>query len=610
MSNPFKTTGERILPFAAALCLLAWAPGTARAQTQTFTPEQFVTADYFAVLGRAPDSTGWLYYDHALNTGTARDSVTGTLLSSDEYTGSCGVHLTGTPIYTVSNGTPVILAGTTYGNGGSYPCSKPASNQDFVTLLYLDALRREPDLPGWYYWYSLLLPNGALSQASAVAAFIATGTEFWSDWGVSYPAYPLSASISGSAPQNVMINYSGTSSPSNISSGAVFIGTGNPATYGSALTGCSFEWWQNEGVEMWESGPNGWYYLGSGTLGNSGSIPGLYDCSLDLLHSSYNSSTGVLTLALTYLSGMPGQPSIWSYAYNVHSWPSLPYQSLLASVTLQTSPAGLSLTADTATCASAPCTYMWAPGSIHTIAAPSPQQLNGITYGFSSWSDGGGASHNITVPSTAATYTASFVPATDPESATSQNLTVTAYGMAPPVASAFSCGAGNCANHNSAITYAPPGTGGNAHFQMYGDSTTYVTGNDAWDSSISVSAKITQWPAWTTGWNGADLGSECSSPAIAYGTATADARVPCPPPQTNSYTILSGPTTFTLHGSHTVTNPLTNALPSADTYDTLSFVSTNKTSLTYSNIPVDQYSNIPGSSSPPTVSSADGVTAS
>jgi hypothetical protein len=48
-------------------------------------------------------------------------------------------------------------------------------------------------------------------------------------------------------------------------------------------------------------------------------------------------------------------------------------------------------------------------GSANTLSAPSPQTLAGRTYDFSSWSDGGLATHSITA-SAAATYTATFTP--------------------------------------------------------------------------------------------------------------------------------------------------------------------------------------------------------
>jgi hypothetical protein len=53
-------------------------------------------------------------------------------------------------------------------------------------------------------------------------------------------------------------------------------------------------------------------------------------------------------------------------------------------------------------------TFQWTPGSHHTLRAPSPQ-IEGDTYVWSSWSDGGARTHTITTPSAAATYTVTFV---------------------------------------------------------------------------------------------------------------------------------------------------------------------------------------------------------
>ena len=78
-------------------------------------------------------------------------------------------------------------------------------------------------------------------------------------------------------------------------------------------------------------------------------------------------------------------------------------------ITVNSSPAGLSLLMDGVAC-TAPCTQQWAPGSTHVIAVPGAPQSggSGIQYVYASWSDGGAASHSITVPSSATTYTASF----------------------------------------------------------------------------------------------------------------------------------------------------------------------------------------------------------
>jgi hypothetical protein len=50
-------------------------------------------------------------------------------------------------------------------------------------------------------------------------------------------------------------------------------------------------------------------------------------------------------------------------------------------------------------------------GSRNSLGAPSPQTLNLTTYAFSSWSDGGAQSHDVT-PDVSTTYTATYAPAT------------------------------------------------------------------------------------------------------------------------------------------------------------------------------------------------------
>jgi glucose/arabinose dehydrogenase len=47
-------------------------------------------------------------------------------------------------------------------------------------------------------------------------------------------------------------------------------------------------------------------------------------------------------------------------------------------------------------------------GMRRTLGAVSPQTVNGVTYEFETWSDGGAATHDISTPATATTYTAIF----------------------------------------------------------------------------------------------------------------------------------------------------------------------------------------------------------
>ena len=47
-------------------------------------------------------------------------------------------------------------------------------------------------------------------------------------------------------------------------------------------------------------------------------------------------------------------------------------------------------------------------GSSNSVTATAPQVKSGLTYAFTSWSDGLGQSHDIVAPATNTTYTATF----------------------------------------------------------------------------------------------------------------------------------------------------------------------------------------------------------
>ena len=77
-------------------------------------------------------------------------------------------------------------------------------------------------------------------------------------------------------------------------------------------------------------------------------------------------------------------------------------------LTFTSAPSGLSLTAGSSS-GTTPFTRTVIVNSGNSISAPSPQTLGGTNYQFSSWSDGGAATHNITAPATAVTYNATYV---------------------------------------------------------------------------------------------------------------------------------------------------------------------------------------------------------
>jgi glucose/arabinose dehydrogenase/PKD repeat protein len=86
---------------------------------------------------------------------------------------------------------------------------------------------------------------------------------------------------------------------------------------------------------------------------------------------------------------------------------SVTLQPQTVDLTFTTSPSGLQLVLNGGSAAT-PFTRTVIAGSTNTISAPSPQTLNGNTYGFASWSDGGAQTHVITA-SSATTYNAIYL---------------------------------------------------------------------------------------------------------------------------------------------------------------------------------------------------------
>ena len=83
-------------------------------------------------------------------------------------------------------------------------------------------------------------------------------------------------------------------------------------------------------------------------------------------------------------------------------------QPRTAVVTFATKPAGLSLVVGGAEARQAPFSKTAIVGSRITVSAPLMQTLNGRTYTFRSWSDRGARTHEIVVPSSNKTYTATY----------------------------------------------------------------------------------------------------------------------------------------------------------------------------------------------------------
>jgi glucose/arabinose dehydrogenase len=81
-----------------------------------------------------------------------------------------------------------------------------------------------------------------------------------------------------------------------------------------------------------------------------------------------------------------------------------------ANVTFASSPAGVPLTLNGSS-ATAPFTRALHVAGQVSVSAPASVTIGGVPYTFASWSDGKPAAHDLTVPATATTYTATYRPA-------------------------------------------------------------------------------------------------------------------------------------------------------------------------------------------------------
>jgi len=79
-----------------------------------------------------------------------------------------------------------------------------------------------------------------------------------------------------------------------------------------------------------------------------------------------------------------------------------------AKMTFVTQPPGLKISLDGQDPHLTPFTVTGVVGIIRSIAAPTPQTLDGVNYGFQAWSDGRARSHQISTPSVDTAYTANF----------------------------------------------------------------------------------------------------------------------------------------------------------------------------------------------------------
>ena len=149
----------------------------------------------------------------------------------------------------------------------------------------------------------------------------------------------------------------------------------------------------------------------------TGTTPSALSWSLILHHCPSNCHTHPLQTFAGVSSGSFTAPttttpptSSWSNRNRLRrltGTASVTLQPQTVNLTFNTSPSGLQLVLNGGSAAT-PFTRTVIAGSNNSVSAPSPQTLNGSSYGFASWSDGGAQTHNIIASSTA-TYTAVFL---------------------------------------------------------------------------------------------------------------------------------------------------------------------------------------------------------
>jgi glucose/arabinose dehydrogenase len=86
-------------------------------------------------------------------------------------------------------------------------------------------------------------------------------------------------------------------------------------------------------------------------------------------------------------------------------------------LTFASNPPGVSLTVGS-TATTAPFSTTQHVGGGISISAPGTATVNGVSYAFSSWSDGGAMAHNLTVPASPTTYTATYTAVGEPPAGT------------------------------------------------------------------------------------------------------------------------------------------------------------------------------------------------
>lgn len=161
-------------------------------------------------------------------------------------------------------------------------------------------------------------------------------------------------------------------------------------------------------------------FSGSGTDGEDGTLPtSAFDWKILFHHNTHTHPFmefgGIKSGSFTVPRTGETSDDVWYRIYlAVTDSSGLTHQSTRdvlpnkATITLASNLAGLQINLDGQPRAT-PYSFVGVVGVTRTLQASSPQTVNGDSYQFESWSDGGAATHTINTPSGTTTYTANYV---------------------------------------------------------------------------------------------------------------------------------------------------------------------------------------------------------
>jgi glucose/arabinose dehydrogenase len=179
-------------------------------------------------------------------------------------------------------------------------------------------------------------------------------------------------------------------------------------------------------------------FAGTGTDPEDGTLPAsAFTWRIDLHHDQHNhpamqDTSGIRNGTWPVPNTGHTETTVW---YRVHltvrdsagltATSFVDVQPVIRQLTLNTQPPGLQVTLDGQPFTS-PLVADSVVGVMRDIGVVSPQSSGGKLYGFSSWSDGGGAVHPVTTPGQNTTYTATFTETTGFTGQYYDNLDLTA----------------------------------------------------------------------------------------------------------------------------------------------------------------------------------------